>query len=44
MEFGFLMMVSMVLMRVMSGQGLMEMEGLAVGRRQGRSIIDNKRS
>lgn len=44
MEFRLLMMVSMVLMLVVLGQGLMEIEDLAVGRRQGQSVIDNKRS
>jgi hypothetical protein len=44
MEFWFLMMISMVLMPGDVGQGLMEVEGLAVGQRHGQSVIDNKRS
>jgi hypothetical protein len=38
------MMIPEGLMRVMFRQGLMEMEGMAEGQRQGQSVIDNKRS
>ncbi len=44
MEFWLLMMILMGLMWVKLGKGLMGMEGLAEGRRQGQSVIDNKRS
>lgn len=43
-EVWLLMMILTGLMWVMLRQGLMEMEGLAEGRRQGQSVIDNKRS
>ena len=44
MKFWLLMMILMGLMWVMFGKGLMAMEGLAVGWKQGQSVIDNKRS
>ena len=44
MEFWLLMMILTGLIWVMLRKGLMEIEGLAEGRRQGQSVIDNKRS